>query len=111
MSCSSVLSGVVTVIPYLIVLLREPPATCITLACIFEVDSIRGCHTDWDCLLKTFVYITDVLFQHLNELLADVFTLALLGVVGQFGFVDAVVETLDVVAESRRVMLLILGCG
>jgi hypothetical protein len=42
-------------------------------------------------------------------LFGDVFPLILLGIVYQLGFIDGVVEALDVIAESAGVVFLVLS--
>jgi hypothetical protein len=83
--------------------------TYITDGRLFVVFDIFGKHLDRFLKFKSVVDIMGFLFQHIHKLFDNVFSLMLLGIVYQLGFVDGIVETLDVVTKSAGAVLLVLS--
>jgi hypothetical protein len=100
----------VAVVADLVVLFRKFPSACIALCGHTEVfDAFRG-HIIRGRRFESLVDIQDFLLEKVYNFFGDVFSFVLLGIVYQFGFVDGIVEALNVVAKSTGVVFLV-SCG
>jgi hypothetical protein len=83
--------------------------TGIAFGCLSIIFNVFAGHLDRFLEFEPVVDITGYLHKEVYNLFGNVLSLVLLGVVYQFGFVDGIVETLDLVAKPAGVMLLILN--
>jgi hypothetical protein len=108
MGCTPVFSCVVAVVPNFVVLFCEFPTACIALCGYVVIIGIFRGHVNRNWCFESVVNISGFVFQHVYEFFGDVFSLVLLGILYQLRFVDGVVEAFDLIAESARVMFLVL---
>jgi hypothetical protein len=93
---------------YPVVLRSEFYLTGIVFGCVLMVFDVFERHFDGFCGFELIVYVANLLPKKVYKLCGNIFSLMLLGIVYQLGFVDGIVETLNIVAKSPGVMLLIL---
>jgi hypothetical protein len=72
------------------------------------MNSIKHYNVNRNRCFESVVDISGFIFQHVCEFFGDVFPLVLLGILYQLRLVDGVVKAFDVIAESARVMFLVL---
>ena len=101
--------GVVAMVSYPMVFRSEFSVAGIAFGCVLIVFNVFGRHFDRFCGFEPIVYIANFLLKKVYKLFGNVFSLILLGIVYQLGFIDGIVETLNIVAKSAGIMLLVLG--
>ena len=93
---------------YPVVFRSELSVAGIAFGCVLIVFDVFGRHFDRFCGFEPIVYVSNFVLKKVYKLFGNVFSLMLLCIVYQLGFVDGIVETLNIVAKSAGVMLLIL---